>query len=77
MYSGIIECFRGGQLSSSDRRRFGTGRSKSRSWIGGPSVSIVDQFDLDVSHTKRPNAEPRLLQHRENASNGKLFSKYT
>jgi len=31
---------------------------------------------VNVPRTKRPNAEPRLLQHCENASNGKLFSRY-
>lgn len=40
MYSGVIECFRDGQLSG-DRRR-----SKSRTRTGGPGGSIVDQFDL-------------------------------
>lgn len=41
-----------------------------RSWI---SLS----YRRHSLHTKQPNAEPRLLQYRENASNGKLFSKYT
>ena len=41
MYSGVIESH-----ASGDRRRFGASRLKSRTWVGGPGGSNVDQFDL-------------------------------